>query len=95
MNEPVTLYETDELRVVALPADGPRGAKLELEIRDDEGATVAGTFLLEGQARKLHLMIRQWIRRQKSLRGDTPRGVRSFEISDRQYRRPRAAARAG
>ncbi len=87
------LFETPSMAVNALPADGgPRGARVEIVIGGDN--EVVSAVLLEGQARALHLALRQWIRQQKSLRGDTPRGVRKFEIRDRQYRTPRRPAEA-
>jgi hypothetical protein len=92
MNESTVLFEIDGMELLAMPAGGPRGARLSLRVgdKDDEREVV----LLEGQAKRLHLAIRQWIRRQKSLRGDTPRGERAFELLDRQYRRPRSSAGA-
>lgn len=56
------------LRLETIAYDGPRGNRVCLTIGE------ASLELLEGQARQLHLALRKWVRVQKSLRGDTPRG---------------------
>lgn len=86
---PDVIFDAAGLKLLVLPDDGPRGAKLRVEVADGEIPE-----LLEGQARALHLAVRQWIRYRKSLRGETPRGVRGYEIRVKQYRAPRAAAAA-
>lgn len=63
MDEPLFEHET-------LTVEDVTGMKL---VR----ISVAGHehYLAERQARDLHLAIRAWVRRQKRLRGETPRGA--------------------
>jgi hypothetical protein len=86
MNES-TLFEYKNavgvtLRLVAVPCDGPRGNRLRAEITEagaaGEQPIALSIDLLEGPARQLHLAARAWVRKQKELRGDTPRGQRKF-----------------
>jgi hypothetical protein len=94
MNES-TLWEYSnphsKLRVVAVPAAGPRGNMLRVEM---DGPA---PLLTEGPARQLHLAIRAWVRRQRELRGDTPRGRRKMlerQLQNAGMARPAAAAEA-
>jgi hypothetical protein len=86
MNES-TLFEYKNavgvtLRLVAVPCDGPRGNRLRAEITEagaaGEQPIALSIDLLEGPARQLHLAARAWVRKQKELRGDTPRGQKKF-----------------
>lgn len=56
------------VQLVTVPYDGPRGNRVQLMIGDTPAQ------LPEGPARQLHLALRKWVRVQKKLRGDTPRG---------------------
>jgi hypothetical protein len=89
MNE-TTLFEVKmvehTLRAVAVPAGGPRGDRLRIEV---DGNSID---LIEGHARQLHLAMRAWVRKQKELRGDTPRGQRKFLQRQLQYAQAKTAS---
>lgn len=99
MNE-VTLWEyrtpTSCAKLVAVPCDGPRGNRLRLLVTElgapGEQPITLGVDLSEGPGRQLHLAARGWVRRQKELRGDTPRGQRKHLQRQLQYAEARAAA---
>ncbi|TBR23099.1 hypothetical protein EPO15_06670 [bacterium] len=70
MNE---LFNWDLLTVTERSPRGGQGATVVLDVG---GRPVE---LPEGVARKLHLALRDFVRRQKRARGDTPRGRRQLE----------------
>lgn len=68
--EPPVILET-------IAYDGPRGNRVRLRVGEmcpNCKHELPPADLLEGPARQLHLKIRGWVRHQKALRGDTPRG---------------------
>lgn len=81
------IFDAAGLIVTADPGDGPRGGRLTFKPTVPDVAP----RLLEGEAKQLHLAIRKWIRFQKALRGDTPRGRAKVEERRAQYS---AAAKA-
>lgn len=96
MNNETPVYNARTLAVVGDPADGPRGARLRLRIHPadpdkraaNDGANYVEEVLLEGEARRLHLAIRNWIRQRKALRGDTARGRARHDAKKAAYAAP-------
>ena len=73
------IYQSGRLKVVEEGAFSARGARVVVRIGQESEE------LLEGPARHLHLALRGFVRKQKWLRGDTPRGrnyVESKEDAD-------------
>lgn len=70
----VQLEGEPRVRLESIAYDGPRGNRVRLTITDAPLQPGLSAELLEGPARQLHLALRAWVRRQKALRGDTPRG---------------------
>lgn len=85
------LPEQALLSLVTLPYDTPRGNRVELELRSEH--CTLRVLLLEGHARQLGLALRKWVRVQKSLRGDTPRGRAKLAVPRAQEAGDAAAVR--
>jgi len=68
----VKLPDQLPMRLVTIPFDTPRGNRIQLEVGD------RATTLIEGHAKQLGLALRRWVKAQKFLRGDTPRGRRAL-----------------